>query len=98
MKTFFKKSLVKIYKMSVAETYEDTWSCPRCYRYNFSPDTDELCLNGCGYSMGDSIYKQLGWECPQCDTKNSTKMFTSYTCRICNYGLNIDELKKAIYE
>lgn len=83
--------------MSLTQSYENNWSCPRCCRYNFSPEADNLCTNGCGYSVGDSTYRQFGWKCPQCHLKNSTEMFSRFNCNGCNYRLNLDELKSVIH-
>ena len=96
---FSRNYLYNIIKyMSVIQSYENTWSCPRCTRYNFSPESDSICTNGCGYSIGDYTYKQFGWKCPQCHLKNSTKMSSSFDCYGCHYKLTLDELQGVVYD
>jgi len=76
----------------------NAWSCPRCYRMNFQPDTDDNCFYGCGYKLEDYIHKDLGWKCPQCFHKNVTRLFSKYMCNKCHYRLNIDDLDKMKFE
>ena len=70
---------------TITEINTDVWSCPRCYRTNFTPDADEHCYYGCGYSIGDHMVKSFGWKCPKCLSKNESQLFMpQYACNHCH--------------
>ncbi len=77
------------------ENNNENWFCPRCYRVNISPETDEHCYYGCGYTLNDYGVTVLGWQCPKCHCKNINKLFSMiYRCNQCQYKIDdINDIK-----
>ena len=80
---------------AILENIDENWFCPRCYRPNFSPEADEHCLHGCGYTLDNHVGMVLGWQCPKCDSKNTSEIFSIiYRCQKCQYKVDkINDIK-----